>query len=954
MSLPRPTDYGTPARESEKYVTLEIDGVEVTVPAGTSIMRAAQDIQHPIPKLCATDSLEPFGSCRLCLVEVEGRRGYPASCTTPADNGLKVKTQTPKLAEIRKGVMELYISDHPLDCLTCSANGNCELQDMTGVVGLRDVRYGMKGLSHFESDSSIFMDKDESNPYFTYDASKCIVCNRCVRACEETQGTFALTIDGRGFDSRVSPGQMEDFMGSECVSCGACVQACPTATLMEKGVIEHGQAEQSTITTCAYCGVGCSFNVETKGEQIVRLVPDKNGGANHGHSCVKGRFAWSYATHPDRITTPKIRKSIDDPWQEVSWDEAIQYAASEFKRIQAKYGRDSIGGLVSSRCTNEEGYVVQKLVRAAFGNNNVDTCARVCHSPTGYGLKQTLGESAGTQTFDSVMKSDVIVVIGCNPTDGHPVFGSLMKKRLRQGAKLIVVDPRAIDLVKSPHIKSDYHIPLKPGTNVAVVTAMAHVIATEGLMKEDFIKERCDLSSFEMWREFVSRPENSPEALAEVIGVDAQIIREASRLYATAGNGAIYYGLGVTEHSQGSTTVIGIANLAMATGNVGREGVGVNPLRGQNNVQGSCDMGSFPHELPGYRHVSDTTARLQFEAAWGVTLNPEPGLRIPNMFEAALDGTFMGLYCEGEDIVQSDPNTQHVEAAMRAMECVVVQDIFLNETAKFAHVLLPGATFLEKSGTFTNAERRISPVRRVMTPVAGYEDWEVTQMLANALGYPMNYKHASEIMDEIASLTPTFTGVSFEKLDKLGSVQWPCNDAAPEGTPTMHIDAFVRGKGRFMNTLYVPTDEKVNARFPLILTTGRILSQYNVGAQTRRTANQEFHSEDVLEIHPTDAESRGIKDGDWVGITSRAGETVLRAVVAERMQAGVVYTTFHHPFSGANVITTDNSDWATNCPEYKVTAVEITKVSQPSEWQQRYREFSRQQEEFLSNAVAKV
>ena len=954
MSLPRPTDYGTPAKESDKYVTLEIDGVEVTVPAGTSIMRAAQMIEHPIPKLCATDSLEPFGSCRLCLVEIEGRRGYPASCTTPADNGLKVKTQTPKLAEIRKGVMELYISDHPLDCLTCSANGNCELQDMTGVVGLRDVRYGMKGLNHFETDSPIYMEKDTSNPYFTYDASKCIVCNRCVRACEETQGTFALTIDGRGFDSRVSPSQMESFMGSECVSCGACVQACPTATLMENGVIEHGQAEQRTTTTCAYCGVGCSFDVESKGEQIVRLMPNKDGGANHGHSCVKGRFAWSYATHPDRIKTPKIRKSIDDPWQEVSWEEAINYAASEFKRIQAKYGRDSVGGLVSSRCTNEEGYVVQKLVRAAFGNNNVDTCARVCHSPTGYGLKQTLGESAGTQTFDSVMKSDVIFVIGCNPTDGHPVFGSLMKKRLRQGAKLIVVDPRAIDLVQSPHIKADVHIPLKPGTNVAVVTAMAHVIMTEGLHKEDFILERCDLDSYNMWKEFVSRKENSPEALEAEIGVEAKLIRDAARLYATGGNGAIYYGLGVTEHSQGSTTVIGIANLAMATGNVGREGVGVNPLRGQNNVQGSCDMGSFPHELPGYRHVSDTTARMQFEAAWGVTLNPEPGLRIPNMFEAALDHTFMGLYCEGEDIVQSDPNTQHVEAALRAMECVVVQDIFLNETAKFAHVLLPGATFLEKSGTFTNAERRISPVRRVMTPIAGYEDWEITQMLANALGYPMNYKHASEIMDEIASLTPTFTGVSFEKLDKLGSVQWPCNDQAPEGTPTMHINTFVRGKGRFMNTLYVPTDEKVNARFPLILTTGRILSQYNVGAQTRRTANQEFHSEDVLEIHPTDAEARGIKDGDWVGITSRAGETVLRAVVAERMQAGVVYTTFHHPFSGANVITTDNSDWATNCPEYKVTAVEITKVSQPSEWQQRYREFSRKQEDFLANAVAKV
>ncbi|MFZ4499721.1 MAG: 2Fe-2S iron-sulfur cluster-binding protein, partial [Burkholderiales bacterium] len=431
MSLPRDMDFGTPARESEKLVTLSIDGVEVSVPAGTSVMRAAQDAGNAIPKLCATDSLEPFGSCRLCLVEIEGRRGYPASCTTLVEPGMQVTTQSPKLAEIRKGVMELYISDHPLDCLTCSANGNCELQDMTGVVGLREVRYGYEGKNHFDIRSGTV--KDFSNPYFAYDPSKCIVCNRCVRACEETQGTFALTISGRGFESRVSPGMDEPFMDSECVSCGACVQACPTATLMEKSVIEHGQAEKSTITTCAYCGVGCSFKAETKGNQVVRLVPNKNGHANHGHSCVKGRFAFGYATHKDRITTPMIRKSIDDAWQEVSWDEAIDYAASEIKRIQGKYGKHSVGGIVSSRCTNEEGYLVQKLVRAAFGNNNVDTCARVCHSPTGYGLKQTLGESAGTQTFDSVLKSDVIMIIGANPSAGHPVFASQMKRRLRQG-----------------------------------------------------------------------------------------------------------------------------------------------------------------------------------------------------------------------------------------------------------------------------------------------------------------------------------------------------------------------------------------------------------------------------------------------------------------------------------------------------------------------------------------
>lgn len=936
------TDFGTPRRESEQEISLEIDGEMITVPAGTSLMRAAVEAGIQVPKLCATDSLEPFGSCRLCLVEIEGRKGFPASCTTPAEAGMKVRTQSPKLQELRKGVMELYISDHPLDCLTCSANGNCELQDMAGVTGLREVRYGVgnqKGGAH-HLDSK----KDESNPYFTYDASKCIVCNRCVRACEETQGTFALTISGRGFESRVSPGQDQPFMESECVSCGACVEACPTATLQEKTVIMLGQAEHSKITTCAYCGVGCSFKAEMKGNEVVRMVPWKDGKANEGHSCIKGRFAWGYATHQDRVTKPMIRKSIHEAWREVSWDEAINYAASEFRRIQAKYGKDSIGGITSSRCTNEETYLVQKLVRAAFGNNNVDTCARVCHSPTGYGLGQTYGTSAGTQTFKSVEKADVIMVIGANPTAAHPVFASRMKKRLREGARLIVIDPRQIELVESPHIKADYHLQLKPGTNVAVITALAHVVVTEGLLDEEYVKARCDEKSVREWREFVSRAENSPEAMAEITGVPAETMRAAARLYATGGNAAIYYGLGVTEHAQGSTMVMGIANLAMATGNVGKEGVGVNPLRGQNNVQGACDMGSFPHELPGYRHISDTTVRSQFEAAWGVELNPEPGLRIPNMFDEAQAGTFMGLYCEGEDLVQSDPNTQHVAASLMAMECLVVQDIFLNETAKYAHVFLPGSSFLEKDGTFTNAERRISRVRKVMPPKAGYADWEVTVKLSNALGYPMNYSHPSEIMAEIAALTPSFKGVTYEKIDRHGSVQWPCNDETDElGTSIMHVDHFVRGKGRFIITQYVPSTEKITRKFPLILTTGRILSQYNVGAQTRRTENSQWHNEDRLEIHPHDAEERGIKQHDWVGVESRAGQTVLRAFVTETIQPGVVYTTFHFPESGANVITTDNSDWATNCPEYKVTAVQVTPVAQPSEWQISHVKFNREQ-----------
>ncbi len=937
--LIKETDFGTPISEATKMVTLEIDGHEITVPEGTSIMRAAMELGTKIPKLCATDTLKSFGSCRLCLVEIDGRKGTPASCTTPVAAGIKVRTQTERLANLRRGVMELYISDHPLDCLTCAANGDCELQDMAGAVGLRDVRYGYAGDNHVSktreggAENFRFKAKDESNPYFTFDPSKCIVCSRCVRACEEVQGTFALTIDGRGFASHVSAGMDEGFMSSECVSCGACVQACPTATLTEKTVIAKGQAEHSVVTTCAYCGVGCSFKAEMKGDEVVRMVPYKDGGANEGHSCVKGRFAWGYATHKDRKTKPMIRARITDPWKEVSWEEAIAHAAKGLKDIQAKYCRNAIGGITSSRCTNEEVFVVQKMIRAAFHNNNTDTCARVCHSPTGYGLSKTFGTSAGTQDFKSVAKADVIMVIGANPTDGHPVFASRMKRRLRAGAKLIVVDPRRTDTVRSPHIEAQHHLQLRPGTNVAVVNAMAHVIVTEGLENKAFIAERCDTAEFARWTQFISEQRNSPEALEAETMVPASEVRAAARLYATGGNAAIYYGLGVTEHSQGSTMVMGMANLAMLTGNIGREGVGVNPLRGQNNVQGSCDMGSFPHELPGYRHISDNTVREIFEKAWNAHLDPEPGLRIPNMLDAAVEGTFKGIFIQGEDIAQSDPNTKHVTAALENMDCVIVQDLFLNETAAFAHVFLPGTSFLEKDGTFTNAERRINRVRQVKAPMQGKQEWQVVCELAQAMGYDMLYNDAAEIMDEIARVTPTFAGVSFTKLDEKGSIQWPCNANAPEGTPIMHVGKFVRGSGRFMITEYVATPERANRDFPLILTTGRILSQYNVGAQTRRTENSQWHAEDVLEMHPHDAELRGIKEGSMVSLTSRIGGTSLRAVITERMPQGVVYTTFHHPVSGANVITTEYSDWATNCPEYKVTAVQVTPSNQPSDWQ---------------------
>jgi formate dehydrogenase major subunit len=935
MGYERQVDFGTPAVQSDSVVSLTIDGREVTVPAGTSVMRAAAECGGSIPSLCATDSVKAFGSCRMCLVEIDGRRGTPASCTTPVESGMVVHTQTERLARLRRGVMELYISDHPLDCLTCSANNDCELQDTAAEVGLRDVRYGYAGENH------LGLETDTSNPYFDFDPSKCIACSRCVRACDEVQGTLALTMDGRGFASKISAGQSgDDFFSSECVSCGACVQACPTATLQEKAVKEIGKPERAVITTCAYCGVGCTFRAEMRGEQLVRMVPWKDGKANRGHSCVKGRFAWGYANHQDRITEPMIRDSIEEPWRVVSWDEAFAHTAARLNAIKAESGARALGGITSSRCTNEETFLVQKLVRAGFGSNNVDTCARVCHSPTGYGLKTTFGTSAGTQDFDSVMGSDVILVIGANPTDAHPVFASRMKRRLRQGAKLIVIDPRRIDLVRSPHIQAAHHLPLQPGTNVAVLTAMAYVIVTEGLADEAFIRERCDWDEYQDWARFVSDEKHSPEVLEAVTRVPAAELRCAARLYATGGNGAIYYGLGVTEHSQGSSTVMAIANLAMVTGNIGRRGVGVNPLRGQNNVQGACDMGSFPHELSGYRHISDAATRQLFEQDWGTVLDPEPGLRIPNMLDAAIDGSFRALYVQGEDILQSDPNTHHVAAGLKAMDLVIVHDLFLNETANYAHVFLPGSTFLEKNGTFTNAERRIQLVRKVMEPANGLEDWEVTQEFARAMGLEWNYQHASEIMDEIARLTPTFAGVSFDRLDREGSLQWPVNDKAPDGSPIMHVDGFVRGKGKFVVTDYVPTDERTGPRFPLLLTTGRILSQYNVGAQTRRTANTVWHNEDLLEIHPTDAENRGLKTGDWVRLASRTGETTLRAEVTERVAPGVVYTTFHHPATQANVVTTEFSDWATNCPEYKVTAVQVTPSNGPTEWQESYASWS--------------
>jgi formate dehydrogenase major subunit len=688
--------------------------------------------------------------------------------------------------------------------------------------------------------------------------------------------------------------------------------------------------DRSVVTTCAYCGVGCGFKAQTAGGRIVRMIPWKEGKANHGHSCIKGRFAFDYYQHPDRIRTPMVRDSIDQPWREVGWDEAFRFAARRLQDIQARHGVRSIGAISSSRCTNEEIWLVQKLARAVFGNNNVDNCARICHSPTQFGLSATVGWGAASQHFDSILKADVIMVVGANPTEGHPVFGSLLKRRIRQGAKLIVIDPRRTETVRSPHVEASVHLALRPGTNVAVLDSIAHVIVREGLFDEAFVRARCEWDEFEVWRDLVGSDRYAPEVIGPEAGLDPADIRRAARLYAGGPNSAIYYGLGVTEHSQGSTGVMCLGNLSLACGMLGREGVGVNPLRGQGNVQGGSCLGSWPHVFSGYRFVTDNEVRAGFESDWGVPLDAEPGLRLPNMFDAALTGHFRGMYIMGEDPVQSDPNQSHIIEALKAMDCVIVHDLFLNETAKYAHVFLPGSSSLEKDGTFTSAERRVNRVRKVVEPLAGYQDWEVVVKLMNAMGYPAHYQHAGEILDEIARLSPTYRGLSFALLDEIGSAQWPCDERAPHGTEVLHTERFPRanGRGTFMLTEYVPTRERTSDQLPLLLTTGRILTQYNVGTQTRRTANSRWHPEDVLEISSGDAATRGIRDGDRVWVTSRFGRTQLRARISPRVNPGIVYTTFHHAETRVNVVTSDLSDWATNCPEYKVTAVEVSLVGQ--------------------------
>ncbi len=867
-----------------------------------------------VPTLCDAPQLEPYGACRVCSVEValqaDGPRRVVASCHTPLTAGMHVFTESKKVRNLRKNIVELVLTDHPLDCLTCEVNGNCELQTVAAKVGIRGVRYP-EGANHLDRK------KDLSHPYMTSDLSKCINCSRCVRACDEVQGQFVLSMHGRGFNARIIKGLDTTFEDSPCVSCGACSQACPTSAISDRFQSKSIEATKKTRTICTYCGVGCNLDVATKGNEVLSIQAPINAEVNHAHTCLKGRYAFRFYNHPDRLTKPMIR--TNGHFEEATWEEAYDHIFENLTRIKKENGGQAIAGISSARCTNEENYLMQKFIRAVMGTNSIDCCARVCHSPTAWGMQKSFGTGAATNSFEDIEHTRCIMVIGANPTEGHPVTGARLKQQIMKGTPLIVIDPRKIEIV--PYAK--HHLQLRPGTNVALLNMMARYILDEGLVKRDFVEKRCeDWDIFEAGLRALDLDE-----LEKITGVDKEKVRAAAIEYASSEAAMSFHGLGVTEHQQGAKTVMLIANLAMMTGNIGRPGVGVNPLRGQNNVQGAADMGCQPHQGAGYFEVDDAEVHRRYEEFYGVKLSEEPGWKIPQMFEAAIDGRLKALWLMGEDVVQTDPDSEHVKHAMNSLEFLVVQEIFMTETAKFANVILPASSFLEKSGTFTNAERRVQRVNASVKPLEGTKpDGQIMCEILQRFGYPQDDYTPDGVLAEIAQIVPFFAGATWENLGENGK-QWPIAKGGVD-TQIMHQEKFARGLGKFHFFPWQESTElETNGKeFPFILTTGRILEHYNCGTMTRRTGNGEIVTRDELAINPADAAKKGIHTGDYVKLASARGEVTLPARVTEEVKPGILYTTFHFPENMVNNVTGPGCDADTLCPEYKVIAADVEKV----------------------------
>ncbi len=897
-----------------------INGSAYNIVPGETILQFARRMHFHIPTLCDDPRLDAFGSCRVCSVDValtaDGPSKIVASCHTPIAEGMHIQTSNQRVQKLRKNIIELVLTDHPLDCLTCEVNGNCELQTVAAEVGIREVRYA-KGKDH------LHYQKDTSHPYMRSDLSKCINCYRCVRACDEIQGEMVLNVSGRGFDSKIIKGFDQSFDESVCVSCGACAQTCPTAAISDVFASKSIEAEEKVRTICSYCGVGCNLEVSVKNNEILSIRAPNEAEVNQGHTCLKGRYAWRFYKHPDRLTTPLIRKNGE--FIEATWDEAYAVIKDKLLSIKNEFGPDAIAGISSSRCTNEENYLMQKLMRAAIGTNNIDCCARVCHSPTAYGMQQSFGTGAATNSIKDLKHTDFIMVIGANPTDAHPVTGAKIKQKLLKGTTSIVIDPVKTEIAKY----ATYHLQLKPGSNVALLNLMAHFILVAGLEDKSFIENRT-----EGWQEYKDAIlALNPDELASICGVDKSLVKEAAIAYATANNAMSFHGLGVTEHSQGSRTVMCIADLAMLTGNIGREGVGVNPLRGQNNVQGAADMGCQPHQGAGYMDVSDPKWQQFYSEKYGIEHTQTAGLKIPQMFNAAINGTLKAMWIMGEDVAQTDPNTTHVVNALNSLDFLVVQEIFFSETAKLADVVLPGTSFLEKEGTFTNGERRIQAVRQTVKPITGSKiDGQILIDVMNQLGYSQsadnNGIYSAEFMlKEIADVVPFFAGVTWQNLGNNG-LQWPVLKDGSD-TQILHTETFRRGLGKFHYFDWQQSKEIENNQhqYPYVLTTSRVLEHYNCGTMTRRTGNKDIVDADILLIHPKDAAVKNIKTNNIVKLFSDRGHVHLKAEVSEKVNPGVLFTTFHFPEFMVNNITSDECDSETLCPEYKVVSVDFEAVS---------------------------
>lgn len=869
--------------------------------------------KNSVPTLCDAPNLEPYGACRVCSVDValspDGPAKAMASCHTPMMPDYHIFPDSPRIQKLRKNIIELVLTDHPLDCLTCEVNNNCELQTVAAQVGIRKVRYP-EGKNHLDRQ------KDLSHPYMTSDLSKCINCSRCVRACDEVQGQFVLTMAGRGFDSHIAKGINQSFFESDCVSCGACAQACPTSAISDIFESKSVAVDKKVRTVCTYCGVGCNLEVAVDAGKVKSIQAPYEAAVNQGHTCLKGRFAFSFYDHPDRIRTPLIRKNGE--LTPATWEEAYDYIANKLTSIKTEHGPDYIAGISSARCTNEENYLMQKFIRAVVGTNNIDSCARVCHSPTALGMQRTFGTGAATNSIIDLKYTKCIMVIGANPTDAHPVTGAKLKQVAMKGIPSIVIDPRRTEMAKY----ATYHLQLRPGTNVALLQMMLYFIISEGLEDKNFIDSRTE--GYEGFRQQILGL--NLDELEAVTGVDRNLVRDAAVTYAKAEAAMSFHGLGVTEHSQGTLTVMLISDLAMITGNIGRRGVGVNPLRGQNNVQGAADMGCQPHQGAGYLDVTDKDMQRKYEQFYGVNLPGHIGYKIPQMYDAALDGKLKALWVMGEDVVQTDPNTNKVLAALGNLELLVVQELFMSETCKHAHVVLPGASFLEKSGTFTNGERRIQRVNKVVEPLPGTKaDGQIIVDIMNRMGYPQADYNPDTLLREISSIVPFFAGVKWEELGENGK-QWP---VAPGGADTevLHTETFKRGLGKFQFDEFRETKERVawEKDYPYILTTNRELEHYNAGTMTRRTRNAKILTEDVLLIHPDDAAKHFISEGDMVCLESPRGKVDVKARLSDQVKPGVLSTTFHFPEVMLNIVTSDERDSDALCPEYKVVSVRIRK-----------------------------